>query len=90
MLQRAVQRVGSFAAAASLSALLLVAPSFAEEQIIRFPASNDPAVFGVQKTLVEAWQIIRDVYVDGSFANHDWDRELLVCCWVGGMQGDGL
>lgn len=72
-----MQRVGSFTAAAGLSVLLLVAPSIADEAVIRFPASNDPQVFGVQRTLVQAWQIVHDVYVDGSFANHDWDKELL-------------
>ena len=42
----------------------------------RFPASADPAVFAAQKTLVEAWSIVEDAYVDGRFGGHDWEAEL--------------
>lgn len=30
----------------------------------------------VQRTLVEAWSIIRETYVDSSFNNQDWDKML--------------
>ncbi len=42
----------------------------------RFPASPDPRVFAAQQTLVEAWSIIEDAYVDAQFGGHQWDDEL--------------
>lgn len=42
----------------------------------RFPASANPAVFAAQQTLVEAWTIVGEVFVDTRFAGHNWDQEL--------------
>lgn len=42
----------------------------------RFPASPDPKVFAAQQTLVEAWSIIEDAYVDAQFGGHQWEDEL--------------
>ena len=42
----------------------------------RFPASANPAVFAAQQTLVEAWTIVGEVFVDARFAGHNWDQEL--------------
>ena len=42
----------------------------------RFPASQDPKVFAAQQTLVEAWSIIEDAYVDAQFGGHQWEDEL--------------
>ena len=42
----------------------------------RFPASANPEVFTVQKTLVEAWTIVREGFFDERFNNRDWDSEL--------------
>lgn len=42
----------------------------------RFPASANPAVFGIQKTLVEAWTIVNEAYVDAGFGGHNWEKEL--------------
>ena len=42
----------------------------------RFPASPDPRVFAAQQTLVEAWSIIEDAYVDAQFGGHQWEDEL--------------
>lgn len=47
-----------------------------ENLVCRFPASPDPEVFSAQKTLVEAWTIVEDAYVDGRFGGHDWEAEL--------------
>ena len=42
----------------------------------RFPASANPAVFAAQQTMVEAWTIVGEVFVDARFAGHNWDHEL--------------
>jgi hypothetical protein len=42
----------------------------------RLPASTDPAVFAAQRTLVEAWTIVGQAFVDPSFNGHDWQDEL--------------
>ena len=42
----------------------------------RFPASENPAVFAAQQTLVEAWTIVGEVFVDARFAGRNWDQEL--------------
>ena len=44
--------------------------------LCRFPASANPAVFAAQQTLVEAWTIVGEVFVDARFAGHNWDQEL--------------
>ena len=49
----------------------------------RFPASPDPAIFAAQKTMVEAWTIVGEAFVDGSFNHHDWERELSKVSWRG-------
>ena len=33
-------------------------------------------MFAAQKTLVEAWSIVEDAYVDGRFGGHNWEEEL--------------
>ena len=55
----------------------------------RFPASPDPAIFAAQKTMVEAWTIVGEAFVDGSFNHHDWERELSKVSWRG-HPGDQL
>ena len=42
----------------------------------RFPASANPAIFAAQQTMVEAWTIVGEVFVDARFSGHNWDREL--------------
>lgn len=42
----------------------------------RFPASANPSVFAAQQTMVEAWTIVGEVFVDARFAGHNWDHEL--------------
>ena len=33
-------------------------------------------MFAAQKTLVEAWTIVQEAFVDGGFGGHDWEQEL--------------
>ena len=47
-------------------------PALAEIQ--RFPASNNPEVFAVQKTLVEAWDVVDKVFVDET--GDSWRQDL--------------
>lgn len=42
----------------------------------RFPASVNPAIFAAQQTMVEAWTIVGETFVDSRFAGHNWDHEL--------------
>jgi carboxyl-terminal processing protease len=42
----------------------------------RLPASQDAGVLAAQKTMVEAWTIVQQTYVDQDFGGHDWDQEL--------------
>lgn len=44
--------------------------------VCRFPASNNPSIFAAQKTLVEAWTIIQEAFVDGRFGGADWEQAL--------------
>jgi hypothetical protein len=38
----------------------------------RLPASTNPEVFAAQRTLVEAWMIVGESFVDPDFNNLDW------------------
>ncbi|CAM6094186.1 unnamed protein product [Calypogeia fissa] len=50
--------------------------AWADEMRVTFPASKISEVSTAQRTLVEAWGIIRETYVDSSFNNQDWDQIL--------------
>jgi len=67
------RRLCSAALAAVASGALLCA-SPARADIERFPASANPEVFAVQKTLVEAWDIVDKVFVDPT--GDDWRQDL--------------
>lgn len=68
---------GKMAVAASVAgALLLGQPAARADEIVRYPASADPQILAAQQTLLEAWSIISDSYVDGNFNNRDWESEL--------------
>ncbi|CAL5229708.1 g13081 [Coccomyxa viridis] len=72
-----LQRSGATLASFTASLLFLTSgPAIAEQTIVRFPASPDPKVFAAQQTLVEAWSIIEDAYVDAQFGGHQWEDEL--------------
>lgn len=43
---------------------------------LHFPVADTPELFGVQKTMVEAWTILQEAYVDPSLNNLNWPEEL--------------
>ncbi|CAM8976237.1 unnamed protein product [Rhodiola kirilowii] len=50
--------------------------ALAESLTVAFPASRAREVNTVQRTLVEAWGLIRDTFVDPTFNHQDWDSKL--------------
>mmetsp|Transcript_23085 Transcript_23085/g.38642 ORF Transcript_23085/g.38642 Transcript_23085/m.38642 type:complete len:244 (-) Transcript_23085:10-741(-) len=46
---------------------------------IKFPASKDPELFKIQKTLVQSWGLVRQVYVDPTFNGQGLEK------WQGGL-----
>lgn len=72
-----LKKLHQHAVAVGLSAALLASClSAGASELLRFPASANPAVFAAQQTMVEAWTIVGEVFVDGKFAGHNWDHEL--------------
>lgn len=59
-----------------ISRLLLHKYSFPLLPPCSLPASTDPGIFAAQRTLVEAWTIVGQAFVDASFNGHDWEGEL--------------
>jgi len=52
-------------------------PADASSTIIRLPGSPNPEVFAVQKTIIQAWQITRDSFVDeSSTMGKKWEKAL--------------
>ncbi|CAL1353342.1 unnamed protein product [Linum trigynum] len=51
-------------------------PSLAESLTVAFPVSRAREVNTVQRTLVEAWGLIRETFVDPTFNHQDWDSKL--------------
>ncbi|KAM6566795.1 hypothetical protein CsatA_025923 [Cannabis sativa] len=47
--------------------------ALAESLTVAFPVSRAPEVNRVQRTLVEAWGLIRETSVDPTFNHQDWD-----------------
>ncbi|GER25895.1 carboxyl-terminal-processing protease [Striga asiatica] len=72
-----VKRVlnGAFGFAAAFS-LCSDSPSFAESLTVAFPVSHTREVNTVQRTLIEAWGLIRETFVDPTFNHQDWDLKL--------------
>ncbi|KAK2983358.1 hypothetical protein RJ640_010735 [Escallonia rubra] len=65
--------VVGFAAAISIC---LDSPALAESLTVAFPVSRAYEVNTVQRTLVEAWGLIRETFVDPTFNHQDWDLKL--------------
>ncbi|CAA7407952.1 unnamed protein product [Spirodela intermedia] len=65
-------------AAATGAAVLLScsSPAIAESVTVAFPVSRVREVNTVQRTLVEAWGLIRESFVDPTFNHQDWDMKL--------------
>ncbi|KAL3637298.1 Carboxyl-terminal-processing peptidase 3, chloroplastic [Castilleja foliolosa] len=71
--KRVSKGVFGFAAAVSLFSN---SPAFAESLTVAFPVSHTREVNTVQRTLVEAWSLIRETFVDPTFNHQDWDLKL--------------
>uniref|UniRef100_A0A0D9WPS7 C-terminal processing peptidase n=1 Tax=Leersia perrieri TaxID=77586 RepID=A0A0D9WPS7_9ORYZ len=56
--------------------LSLPPPARAESLTVAFPVSKAREVNRVQRTLVEAWGLIRETFVDPTFNHQDWDMRL--------------
>ncbi|PHU21870.1 Carboxyl-terminal-processing peptidase 3, chloroplastic [Capsicum chinense] len=67
-------RKGVIGLAAALS--LCQSPALAESLTVAFPVSHTPEVNTVQRTLVEAWGLVRETFVDPTFNHQDWDLKL--------------
>lgn len=77
-LQGWVQGAAKGLAALGMSAAIILQslPVQAAAEVYRFPASTNPDVYAAQRTLLEAWSIVDQNFVDQSFAGHNWDEEL--------------
>ncbi|WOL13975.1 hypothetical protein Cni_G22755 [Canna indica] len=77
LLEKAASR---FAAAAAAAAVVCAcgceAPALAESLTVAFPVSRAREVNTVQRTLVEAWGLIRESFIDPTFNHQDWDLKL--------------
>ncbi|GMN54799.1 hypothetical protein TIFTF001_023925 [Ficus carica] len=67
---------GFAAASAALFSVFCDSPALSESLTIAFPVSRAPEVNKVQRTLVEAWGLIRETFVDPTFNHQDWDLKL--------------
>lgn len=70
-----LKRAAAAAAGAACALSLSLSPVEAET-LVRLPASTNPSIFAAQRTLVEAWTIVGDSFVDPLFNNHNWEEEL--------------
>lgn len=67
---------GVSAAAAVVFGICCNSPALGESVTVAFPVSRAHEVNTVQKTLVEAWGLIKETFVDPTFNNQDWDLKL--------------
>ncbi|XP_027069588.1 carboxyl-terminal-processing peptidase 3, chloroplastic [Coffea arabica] len=67
---------GVFGFAAAVSLCCSDSPAFAQSITIAFPVSHTREINTVQRTLVEAWGLIRETFVDPTFNHQDWDLKL--------------
>lgn len=51
-------------------------PALAESLTVAFPVSRSIEVNKVQRTLIEAWGLIRETFIDPTFNHQDWDMKL--------------
>ncbi|PKU61365.1 carboxyl-terminal-processing peptidase 3, chloroplastic [Dendrobium catenatum] len=52
------------------------AQALAESLTVAFPVSKALEVNTVQRTLVEAWGLVRETFIDPTFNHQDWDSKL--------------
>ncbi|KAI9080794.1 hypothetical protein K1719_037307 [Acacia pycnantha] len=68
--------LGFGASAALFLSIFSDSPAFAESLTVAFPVSRAPEVNAVQRTLVEAWGLIRETFIDPTYNHQDWDLKL--------------
>ncbi|XAR68549.1 C-terminal processing peptidase [Bertholletia excelsa] len=73
---RGVLSLAAAAAVAATSGICCDSPAFAESLTVAFPVSRAREVNTVQRTLVEAWGLIRETFIDPTFNHQDWDLKL--------------
>ncbi|EFN55782.1 hypothetical protein CHLNCDRAFT_30937 [Chlorella variabilis] len=79
-LQQAALNLGKALFAAGAAATLVLgaaAPPADAEAVLRFPVAKEKQLYEIQKTLVEAWSIVTETYVDQSYNGTEWDEELV-------------
>ncbi|XP_051151621.1 carboxyl-terminal-processing peptidase 3, chloroplastic [Andrographis paniculata] len=64
------------AAAAAAAAVSWDSSALAQSLTVAFPASHTREVNTAQRTLVEAWGLIRETFFDPTFNHQDWDMKL--------------
>lgn len=67
--------MATFAGTLLLTSSLLTGRIEASEDI-SVPMAETQELFNVQRTMVEAWSIIQETFVDGSFNNTNWEQDL--------------
>ncbi|KEH41543.1 carboxy-terminal processing peptidase-like protein [Medicago truncatula] len=65
-----------FSAALSFYIFCHAPTALSQSLTVAFPVSRAPEVNAVQRTLVEAWGLIRETFVDPTFNHQDWDMKL--------------
>ncbi|KAK9289565.1 hypothetical protein L1049_007721 [Liquidambar formosana] len=68
--------IGLAAAAAAVISVTCDSPALAESLTVAFPVSRAREVNTVQRTLVEAWGLIRETFIDPTYNHQDWDSKL--------------
>ncbi|KAJ9519435.1 hypothetical protein QJQ45_023077 [Haematococcus lacustris] len=92
--QRIAREAGLAVAGLAAASLLLTqcGPACADT-LIRLPASKNPEVFAAQRTLVEAWTIVGESFVDPGFNSQDWkgalQRHMMAAYAAGEEAADG-
>ncbi|XP_008808206.1 carboxyl-terminal-processing peptidase 3, chloroplastic isoform X1 [Phoenix dactylifera] len=76
VLRQAAAGFAAAAAAAMISMYGCDPPALAESLTVAFPVSRAREVNTVQRTLVEAWGLIRETFIDPTFNHQDWDQKL--------------
>ncbi|GBF96323.1 carboxyl-terminal-processing peptidase chloroplastic [Raphidocelis subcapitata] len=96
VLREAGRRAAAAAGAAVVAASLLAAPppALSDEappgvNIIRLPASENPAILVAQQTLVQAWQIVGESFFDPKFGGSNWTDELRAHMMAAYRSADG-
>lgn len=69
-------KAGVAALALSLTLLVGVPQADASEHLVRAPLAATPELQDTQRVMIEAWNLIRNTYVDPTFNHVDWEKDL--------------